>query len=364
MRIGGLKRLDWYIIRKFLVTFFVAILFLALLIVIFDISEKIEDFVRKEAPLREIIFDYYVNWVPFFLNQYSPMFVFLTVIFFTSKMTQDSEVIAMLSSGISYHRLMVPYLISAAVIAALSLTLSLWVLPGANATRVQFEQKYNSWRKVKIGHDMHYKLENDHFVYLESFSAYNNTAYNFTLEDMSGGRLRSKLTAESAQYDTVTGVWKLRNWFIRDYGTGLQDHVRSGRKLDTLLSLTRDDFFRNRYTIQELNKRELDQLIDTQIMRGDASVNMALIEKNNRYSLPFSAIILTIIGVALCTKKKRGGMGWNLAAGTALGFSYILFMQFSEMFVITDTLPASVAIWLPNYIYMVIAIVLYIKAPK
>ena len=364
MRIGGLKRLDWYIIRKFLVTFFVAILFLALLIVIFDISEKIEDFVRKEAPIREIIFDYYVNWVPFFLNQYSPMFVFLTVIFFTSKMTQDSEVIAMLSSGISYHRLMVPYLLSAIVIAALSLTLSLWVLPHANATRVQFEQKYNSWRKVKIGHDMHYKLENDHFVYLESFSAYNNTAYNFTLEDMSGGRLHSKLTAESAQYDTVTGVWKLRNWFIRDYGTGMQDQVRSGRRLDTLISLTRDDFFRNRYTIQELNKRELDQLIDTQIMRGDASVNMALIEKNNRYSLPFSAIILTIIGVALCTKKKRGGMGWNLAAGTALGFSYILFMQFSEMFVITDTLPAGVAIWLPNYLYTAIAIVLYIKAPK
>ncbi len=364
MRIRGLQRLDWYIIRKFLVTFFVAILFLALLIVIFDISEKIEDFVRKEAPLKEIIFDYYVNWVPYFLNQYSPMFVFLTVIFFTSKMTQDSEVIAMLSSGISYHRLMVPYLVSAVVIALLSLVLGNWVLPHANGVRVEFEQKYNPYRKVKIGHDMHYKLEDDHYVYLESFSAYNSTAYNFTLEDMSGGRLRSKLTAESAQYDTVTGVWKLRNWFIRDYGAGLQDQVRSGRRLDTLISLTRDDFFRNRYTIQELNKRELDQLIDTQIMRGDASVNMALIEKNNRYSMPLSAIILTIIGVALCTKKKRGGMGWNLAAGTALAFSYILFMQFSEMFVITDTLPASVAIWLPNYIYMVIALVLYIKAPK
>ena len=361
----GLQRLDWYIIRKFLVTFFVAIAFLSLIIVIFDISEKIDDFVRKEAPLHAIIFDYYLNFVPYFLNMYSPMFVFLTVIFFTSKMTQDSEVIAMLSSGISYHRLMVPYLVSATLIALLSLVLGQWILPPANATRVQFEQKYNSYRKVKMGHDMHYKLEDDHFVYLESFSAYNNTAYNFTLEDLSGGRLNAKITAESAQYDTVSGVWHLRNWFIREYDwNGLRDHIRSGRQLDTTLSLTRDDFFRNRYTIQELNRRELDQLIETQIMRGDASVNMALIEKNNRYSLPFSALILTIIGVALCTKKKRGGMGWNLAAGTALGFSYILFMQFSEMFVITDTLPAGVAIWLPNYLYTVIAIVLYIKAPK
>ncbi|MBR3406546.1 MAG: LptF/LptG family permease [Bacteroidales bacterium] len=359
-----IKRLDWYIIRKFVVTFFMSLLFLAVLIIIFDISEKIDDFVRKEVPIREIAFDYYLNFVPFFMNQYSPMFVFLTVIFFTSKMTQDSEIVAILSSGISYHRLVRPYILSAALIAVFSLVMGMYILPPANAIRVQFEQKYNPYRKVKMGHDMHYKLENDHFVYFESFSAYNNTAYNFTLEDLSGGRLNSKLTAESAQYDTVSGVWKLRNYFIRDYDEGLNDHIRSGRQLDTVLSMTREDFFRNRYTIQQLNQRELNELIETQTMRGDASVNMSLIEKHNRFSLPVSAFILTIIGLSLCTKKKRGGMGWNLAAGTALGFSYILFMQFSEMFVVTDTLPAQVAVWMPNALYAIIAVVLYIKAPK
>ncbi len=360
----GLQRLDWYIIRKFLVTFFVSILFLAVLIIIFDISEKIEDFIKKEAPLHEIVFDYYVNWVPYFINQYAPMFVFLTVIFFTSKMTQDSEVVAILSGGISYHRFALPFVLSALFIAVMSLELGQWVLPHANGVRVEFEQKYNSWRKVKIGHDMHYKLEDDRFVYLESFSSYNNTAYNFTLEDLSEGRLHSKISAESAQFDTVSGVWHLRNWVIREYDEGMRDHIRSGRQMDTTLSLTRDDFFMNKFTIQRLNKRELNQLIEAQKMRGDASVNRALIEKNNRLSMPFSTIILTIIGLALCTKKKRGGMGWNLAAGTALAFSYILFMQFSEMFVITDTLPASIAIWLPNYLYTIIAIVLYVKAPK
>ena len=359
-----IKRLDWYIIRKFVVTFFMSLLFLAVLIIIFDISEKIDDFVRKEVPIHEIAFDYYLNFVPFFMNQYSPMFVFLTVIFFTSKMTQDSEIVAILSSGISYHRLVRPYILSAALIAGFSLVMGMYILPPANAIRVDFEQKYNPYRKVKMGHDMHYKLENDHFVYFESFSAYNNTAYNFTLEDLSGGRMNSKLTAESAQYDTVSGVWKLRNYFIRDYDEGLNDHIRSGRQLDTVLSMTREDFFRNRYTIQQLNQRELNELIETQIMRGDASVNMSLIEKHNRFSLPVSAFILTIIGLSLCTKKKRGGMGWNLAAGTALGFSYILFMQFSEMFVVTDTLPAQVAVWMPNALYAVIAVVLYIKAPK
>ena len=360
----GLQRLDWYIIRKFLVTFFVSILFLAVLIIIFDISEKIEDFIKKEAPIHEIVFDYYLNWVPYFINQYAPMFVFLTVIFFTSKMTQDSEVVAILSGGISYHRFALPFVLSALFIAMMSLELGQWVLPHANGVRVEFEQKYNSWRKVKIGHDMHYKLEDDRFVYLESFSSYNNTAYNFTLEDLSEGRLHSKISAESAQFDTVSGVWHLRNWVVREYDEGMRDHIRSGRQMDTTLSLTRDDFFMNKFTIQRLNKRELNQLIETQKMRGDASVNMALIEKNNRLSMPFSTIILTIIGLALCTKKKRGGMGWNLAAGTALAFSYILFMQFSEMFVITDTLPASIAIWLPNYLYTIIAIVLYVKAPK
>ena len=359
-----IKRLDWYIIRKFMVTFFMSLLFLAVLIIIFDISEKIDDFVRRSVPLREIAFDYYMNFVPYFLNQYSPMFVFLTVIFFTSKMTQDSEVVAMLSSGISYHRIVRPYILSAAVVAVISLVAGMWILPRANATRVEFEQKYNPYRKVKMGHDMHYKLENDVFVYFESFSGYNNTAYNFTMEDLHGGRMHSKLSAESAQYDTVSGVWKLRNYFIRDFDEGLQDHIRSGRQLDTVFSMTRDDFFRNRYTIQQLNQRELNQLIRAQISRGDASVNMSLIEKHNRFSLPISAFILTIIGLSLCTKKKRGGMGMNLAAGTALGFSYILFMQFSEMFVITDTLPAQVAVWLPNVLYAIIAVVLYIKAPK
>jgi len=362
----GIGKLDLYIIRKFMVTFFMSLLFLVAITIIFDVSEKIEDFVRHEVPVRSIILDYYVNFIPYFVNRYAPMFVFLTVIFFTSKMTQDSEVVAMLSSGISYHRLMVPYMLSAFLIAAFSLWMGMWIIPRANDKRVDFEMKYNSYMKmqVKQGHDMHYKLEDDHFVYFESFSAYNNTAYNFTLEDLSGGTLRSKITAESAQYDTVSGVWKLRNYFVRDFDGGLQDHIRSGRQMDTVLSLTRDDFFINRFTIEKLNKRELDQLIETQIHRGDASVSDAIMEKHNRYSMPFSVFILTIIGVSLCTKKKRGGMGWNLAAGTALGFSYILFMQFSKMFVVTDTLPAAFAVWLPNILYSIIAAVLYIIAPK
>ena len=359
-----IKKLDKYIIGKFMGSFLVALALLTVLVIIFDLSEKIDDFVQREAPLKAIIVDYYVNFVPYFMNQYSPMVVFLTVILFTSRMAQNSEIVAILSCGTSFHRMMVPYLVSAVIVALFSLGLGLWVIPRANVTRVAFEQKYNPRAKVKFGHDMHYKLEDDKFVYIESFSGWNSTAYNFTLEQLSEDHLVSKLSAESAQWDSLSGKWKLKNWFIREYGEGLSDRVRSGKTLDTLISLTVDDFYYNEYTIESLDKGQLDQLIDTQISRGDATVKNAQIEKHRRYTLPLSGIILTVMGVALCSKKRRGGMGWNIAVGLALGFSYILFMQFSKMFVVTDTLSAGFATWLPNILYAIIAAILYIIAPK
>ena len=360
----GVKKLDRYIIGKFMGSFFVALALLTVIVIIFDVSEKIDDFVQKEAPLRAIIVDYYLNFIPYFMNMYSPMVVFLTVILFTSKMAQNSEIVAILSCGVSFHRMMVPYLVSAALVALLSLGLGLWVIPRANVTRVAFEQKYNPRAKVKFGHDMHYKLEDNKYVYIESFSGWNNTAYNFTLEQISDEHLVSKLSAESAQWDSLSGKWKLRNWFIREYGEGLQDRIRTGKQLDTTLSLTIDDFYYNEYTIERLDKKQLDQLIDTQVARGDATVMNAQMEKHRRYSMPLSAIILTVIGVALCSKKKRGGMGWNIAMGLALGFSYVLFEQFSKMFVVTGTLPAGIATWIPNILYAIIATILYVLAPK
>ncbi|MBO4434378.1 MAG: LptF/LptG family permease [Bacteroidales bacterium] len=359
-----LKRLDWYIIKKFLATFFISLLLIIGIVIIFDISEKIDDFVRTEAPLKEIAFKYYLNFIPYFMNMYSSMFVFLTVIFFTSQMAQRSEIIAILCTGTSFHRLMVPYMISAVLIAVLSLGLGLWVIPKANGVRVDFEQKYIKRAKVKAGHDVHYKLEDNNFVYVESFSSWNNTAYNFTLEHISEDHLVSKLSAESAQWDSLTGSWKLKNWIIREYGEGLEDHITSGKQRDTTISLTVDDFYRNEHTIERLNEAELNALIKTQVDRGDANVRDAQIERNTRFSMPISVIILTIIGVSLSTKKRRGGIGWNIALGIALGFSYILFMQFSKMFVITDTLPAYIAIWMPNVLFAIIAGFLYRIAPK
>ena len=360
----GLKKLDWYIMKKFILTFFTAILLIVGIVIIFDISEKIDDFVSKEAPLKAIIFDYYVNFIPYFMNMFSPLFVFISVIFFTSRLTANSEFIAMLSCGVSYHRLMLPYLLSAALIAMFSLSLNLWVIPRANVTRLKFEKQYVKDRNRQAGRDVHYKLEDNRFVYVESFSTWNNTAYNFTLEEVGDKHLLSKLSAESAQWDSTKHVWRLKNYFIRDYGEGLRDRIRTGKQLDTALSLTVEDFYRTKKTVEQLSRKDLEELIDTQEARGDANVMFAKIENNNRWSLPFSAFILTFIGVSLSTKKRRGGIGWNIAIGIALSFPYILFMKFSEMFVVTDTLPPGIAIWLPNIIFAIIAVVLYRLAPK
>jgi len=358
------KRLDRYIMGKFLGTFFLSLLLIIGIVIIFDISERIDDFVAKEAPLHAIIFDYYLNWIPYFMNMFSPLFVFITVIFFTSIMTSNSEIIAILSCGVSYHRMMVPYIVTATLIALLSLTLNLWIIPRANAPRVAFEQKYFPRHRISNGRDIHYKLEDNKFVYMESFSTWNNTAYNFTLEQVSENGLVSKISAESARWDSTTASWRLKNYFIRDYGTGLSDRVRTGKQIDTVLTLTVDDFYRNKYTVAQLDNDALNALIATQKHRGDKNVMYAEIEKNNRYAMPFSAFILTIIGVSLSTRKRRGGIGWNIALGIALSFSYILFMKFSEMFVHTDTLPASIALWLPNIIYIFVAAFLYYKASR
>lgn len=358
------RKIDIYIFKKFMVTFFVALILIIGIIVIFDVSEKIDDFVAKDAPLKSIIFDYYLNFIPYFVNMYSPIFVFITVIFFTSKMAANSEIVAILSCGISFHRMMVPYMVAATIITLLSLGLNHFIIPDSNKERVAFEQKYFKDKVKPMNRNIHYQLSPGEFVYAESFSSWNNTAYRFTLERIEDNQLVSKISAETAVYDTLNGSWKLKKYFIRDYNDDLTDNIRSGRQLDTVIALSLKDFYFNEQTVTTLNNSELNEMIALQNMRGDANVKYAMIEKNTRMALPFSAFILTIMGVALSSKKRRGGIGWNIALGIALAFTYILFLRFSQMFVHTDTLSPAVALWLPNYIFIAIAAFLYKIAPK
>lgn len=359
-----LRILDRYIMRKFLFTFLASIVMIVGIIIIFDISEHIDDFVSRQAPFKAIALDFYLNLIPYYVNMFSPLFVFITVIIFTSKMAANSEFIAILSCGISFHRLLLPYMLSAFLIFVLSLSLNHFVIPRANVKRIRFEAKYMKSSDNNFNRNIHYQISPGEFAYVESFSNWNNTAYKFTLEKVEDNRLVSKISAESAVWDTTTSSWRLKKYFIREYGEGLEDKIRSGAQLDTVINLTADDFKRNKKTVTTLARNDLNELIRTQKLRGDANVNVSLIEKHTRTALPFSAFILTVMGVALSSRKKRGGIGINIGVGIALAFTYILFLRFSEMFVYTGALPPGIALWLPNVIYAVIAGVLYRMAPK
>ncbi len=360
----GIKKIDWYIAKKFISTFFIALILIIGIVIIFDISEKIDYFVKNEAPLNEIIFKYYLNFIPYFANMFSPLFVFITVIFFTSRMAANSEIIAILSGGVSYRRMMVPYIASAVFIALLSLGLNLYVIPKSNVTRLEFEAEYIKRHNTFNLRDIHYQIAPGQFVYIESFSRWNNTAYRFTIEDIENNKIVKKVSAESAMWDSTDGSWRMRKVLIRDYSRGLDDDIVYKDQVDTVIALKIKDLFNNEKTVESLVIGDLNDLIETQNMRGDANVMYANIELQRRWALPFAAIILTVIGVSLSSRKRRGGIGWNIGLGIALAFSYILFLRFSEMFVYTNTLPPQIALWIPNVLFTLIAVFLYKQASK
>ena len=365
MKKTHIKILDRYIIGKFLGTFLFTILIAIVIVVIFDLSEKIDKFVEKDVSLHEIVFDYYVGFIVWLVNSFSPLLVFVSAIFFTSKLAQNSEIVAMLAGGISFKRLMAPYMVSAAIICGLSLLLGLYVIPPANERRLDFENKYIKTQAIVAdqSRNLHYQIAPGDFVYVEQFSRWANTAYRFTLEHIENNEVQSKISAESAAWDSTIGGWNLKNYFKRDF-YGESEVVKTGRSMDTVISLTLEDFYRRRNAVESLNGRDLNDMIRVQKMRGDAEVKRSLIEKNNRIAMPFSAFVLTIIAVSLSSRKKRGGLGLNIGIGLALSFTYILFMRFSQMFVTAGVMSPALAMWTPNILFAIVAAVLYRLAPK
>lgn len=355
--------IDRYIIKKFIGTYVVALLLIIGIVIIFDLSEKVDKFVTNQAPLRLIVFQYYANFIPYFVNMFSPMFVFITVIFFTSKMAANTEIIAILAGGISFKRLMWPYFVSATVIVLFSLVLNLYVIPPCNKGRIAFEQKYVKKKYENFSRNVHYQISPGNFLYVQSFAPSNNTAYGFSLETINGHEISSKLSATEAQWDSTLQGWKLRDYILRTFEDGVEN-VKTGPKLDTVIAVTVEDFYRRKNTVQTLPDGQLRRLIRDQKIRGDKDVMFSLIEQNERWAMPFAAFILTLIGVSLSSVKRRGGIGLNIGIGIALSFSYILFMRFSQMFVYSNTLPPFIAIWMPNVLYLIIAIYLYRIAPK
>jgi len=358
-----IKIIDWYIISKFLTTFFFALGLIILIAIVFDVSEKIDDFLEKKAPLESIVFDYYLNFIPYFANLFSPLFIFISVIFFTSKMAGQTEIVAILSSGVSFRRLLVPYMVVAAILAALSFYLNGWVIPHSNKTRLAFENTYIKNPYVLKTRNIHRQILPGQFIYFESYNTINNIGFRFTFERFDAGQLAYKLSSDRLVWDTINVGWRAENYMIREID-GMKESVRKGLHFDTTFSFTPEEFNRREVFIQSMDNKELNAHIAEKKMRGAEGLQFDEVEKYKRSSYPFATFILTLIGVSLSSRKVRGGIGIQIGLGILLSFTYILFMQVSTTFATNGNFPAILAVWIPNMAYSVIAIVLLRNAPK
>ncbi|WP_080903700.1 LptF/LptG family permease [Parabacteroides sp. Marseille-P3160] len=357
-----LKKIDWYIIKQFLGTYIFAIALIISISVVFDINEKIDKFLQPEVPLKAIIFDYYFNFVPYFANLFSPLFTFIAVIFFTSRLADKSEIIAMLASGMSFKRLMVPYMISATVIAVGTFILNAFVIPPANITRIDFQNKYIKDKKIMDARNVQLEVEPGIFAYFDRYDARANMGYRFSLEHFDKKKLISRLTAKSIKYDSLY-QWTIMDYIIRDFD-GMYEKISEGSRKDTSLTIVPSDFLISENDCETMTSPQLATYISRQKKRGIGNIQTFEIEYHKRYATIMASYILTIIGASLSSRKIKGGMGLNIGIGLGLSFSYILFMTVTSTFAISGAVSPMVAAWIPNVVYTFIAIYLYRRAPR
>jgi len=359
-----MKKLDWYLIRKFLGTFVYAMFLIILIVIMFDISERIGRFISSEAPLRAIIFDYYLNFIPFFVNMFSALFTFIAVVFFTSRMAANSEIVAILSSGISFKRMLVPYLLCAVFIGIVNVYLASDMIPRVNRTRIAFQKEFIWNRTFTADRNIHIQYNDTTFFYVESFNVPNNIGYRFTKEIIcpEQGMLR-KLSAESARFDTSTNLWRLGNYHIRVLDT-LGEFIQHGHEKFLELGLVPTDFFRTREDVYTMTNRELRAFIERERLRGSDRVRELTYDYMVRFSHPFAALVLALIAVSISSRKSRGGTGLHLAFGLMIAFLFIFFLQLARAFATQGSMPVWIAAWLPIFIFGFVALVLLRLAPK
>lgn len=355
-----IKHFDAYIMKQFLGTFFFAILLLLAIVVMFDFNEKIDAMLT--APVKETVFKYFMNFLPYFANQFAPLFVFISVIFFTSKLADHSEIIAILSSGISFKRLLVPYMASATIIAVCTLLLSLYVIPPANVKRIDYTNQWVRNKRVDYGDNIQLQVRPGIMAHMGRFDNPMKLGYRFSLDEFDGNTLKSRLTAENVKYDTL-GRWHIHNYVIRTFN-GLNEKMVKGTDMDTTLNFDPKDFLISQNDQEMLTSPQLKRYISNQKARGVANIQSFEIEYEKRYAMTAAAFILTVIGLSLSSRKVRGGMGMNIGIGLLLSFSYILFMTVTQTFAVSGYTSPRVAMWIPNVIYAVIAVLLYRKASQ
>ena len=358
-----MKKIDIYIIKKFLGTFFFAIALLIVIVIVFDISEKIDDFIEKNASLYQILFDYYLNFIPYFVNLFSYLFTFIAVIFFTSKMASNSEIVAILSSGISFQRLLVPYIISATILGLMSFYLANFLIPKTNKIMMEFERVYIKNPFQNRDRNIHMQISPGTFVYMQSYDSRTNTGYKFALENFKDERLTEKILSQRIVWDSLKGTWTIKDYVVRKID-GNHEVIHKGTELDTILNMYPHEFTFILEEMKTMNFSELRAFIDKERLKGSHLINEYEVEKHKRMAFPFATIILTIIGVSISSRKVRGGIGMHLGYGLAITFGFILFQQVTTVFATRGNMSPWLSVWIPNFVFAVVAAFLYRIAPK
>ncbi len=358
-----MKKIDQYIIKKFLGTFFYAISLLIVIVIIFDISEKIDDFLENDVPLNEIIFSYYLNFIPYFLNLFIYLFTFISVIFFTSKLASNTEIIAILSSGVSFTRLLSPYLISGLILAVISFYLANFLIPKTNQKMREFKGTYMEKLSRNKDRNIHLQIHPGTFVYVERFNTHILKGNKFTIEKFKDHKLYYKLRAKSIKWDTVNLKWTINDYYIRTIN-GKKEKLIKGTRIDTTLNLSPSDLYIEKEDFEEMDYWELNRTIKSKKMKGAENVMIYEVEKSKRVASPFATLVMTLIGMSLSCRKVRGGIGMHLGLGIAIAFAFILFMQVSTVFATFGNLPPYLSAWIPNIIFGILGIFFLITAPK
>ena len=360
------KRIDRYIIGKFIGTYIYSIILIISISIVFDVNENLAKFTTNHAPLRAIVFDYYANFVPYFANLFSPLFVFIAVIFFTSKLAGNSEVIAMLASGMGFKRLLRPYMISAALISILNFTLGAYVIPKGTVIRHDFESLYKNNKKKTSATNVQLQVGKGVIAYIQQYDDVTKTGYGFSLDKFENKKLVSHMTANVIKYDTISDSryqWRAINYKIRSL-KGMREHITSGSEIDTLIMMEPMDLVFSKGQQETFTSPELLRYISKQKDRGSSNVVQYEVEYHKRIAACCASFILTIIGASLSARKRKGGMGLYLGIGMALSFTYILLQTISSTFAINADTPPVLAAWIPNILYFAIAYYCYKKAPN
>lgn len=358
-----MKTLDRYIVKKFLTTFVFTLGLFSLIAIFIDISEKIDDFLKKKPPFTEIVFDYYIYFLPYFFGMFSPIFVFLSAMYFNSKLAQNSEIIAILNSGINYRRFLRPYFIAAGILAAIFLYLNTFLIPYCDKKRYAFEETWIRDRPTTQNNNISYVINGSTILHLESFNYLDSTGYNISLEEFKNNQIQQRVFANRLVWNADKQNWRLEYYQRRIFEEG-QEIVQKGQSLDTTLLIKPDEFILKTAFISSMTNPELKTYITNEQAKGSANINKYYVELYKRIATPFSFIVLTLLAVAISSRKSRGGTGLHLGIGIFLTFTFLLAIQVFNTFGITNVMPPAIAVWTPNIMFMAIAIYLAKVSPK